>query len=88
MTVRIVKPPRGGTVRAISSKSEAHRLLICAALAERKTTVGCPDRSEDIDATARCLNELGAAVDYIERAGGRNSPGLHSRFAPCATETA
>ena len=64
MTVRIIKAPVGGEVRAVASKSEAHRLLICAALADVETLVGCPERSEDIDATARCLAELGAAISY------------------------
>ena len=62
MTVRIIKPPCGGSIRAISSKSEAHRLLICAALADRATFVECPKSSEDIEATARCLEALGAVV--------------------------
>ncbi|MCL2112034.1 MAG: 3-phosphoshikimate 1-carboxyvinyltransferase [Clostridiales bacterium] len=76
MDVRIEKPIRGGTVRAISSKSEAHRLLICAALAEGATFVACPQRSEDIDATAACLEALGAKVRYegegfyVEPVGG------------------
>ena len=64
MIVKITKPIRGGTVRAIASKSEAHRLLICAALAGSETFVACPERSEDIDATARCLESLGAVVRY------------------------
>jgi len=55
---------QGGTVKAIASKSEAHRLLICAALADGETFVSCPSRSEDIDATARCLQALGAGVEY------------------------
>ena len=55
-------PPCGGTVSAIPSKSMAHRLLICAALADRPTKIRCPGSSEDIDATARCLTALGATV--------------------------
>ena len=51
-------------MKAIASKSEAHRLLICAALADGETFVSCPSRSEDIDATARCLQALGAGVEY------------------------
>jgi 3-phosphoshikimate 1-carboxyvinyltransferase len=68
MNVRITKPIQGGTIRAIASKSDAHRLLICAALADGETFLDCPERSEDIDATARCLEALGAAVRY-ERNG-------------------
>ena len=68
MTIRIDRPVQGGTIRAIASKSEAHRLMVCAALASapagRETLIACPDSSEDIDATARCLNALGAVVRY------------------------
>ncbi|MCL2151512.1 MAG: 3-phosphoshikimate 1-carboxyvinyltransferase [Oscillospiraceae bacterium] len=64
MTVRITKPILGGSVCAIASKSEAHRLLICAALADSATHISCPERSEDIDATARCLRALGAGSRY------------------------
>lgn len=49
-------------VRAISSKSEAHRALICAALSDGKTKIICTDTNADIDATAACLNSLGASV--------------------------
>ncbi|MCL2010934.1 MAG: 3-phosphoshikimate 1-carboxyvinyltransferase [Synergistaceae bacterium] len=64
MNIRITKPIRGGMVRATASKSEAHRLLICAALADRETFIECSARSEDIDATARCLEALGAVVRH------------------------
>ncbi len=47
---------------APSSKSEAHRLLICAALAEGTTDIDCTTTSQDIDATAACLRALGARV--------------------------
>ncbi len=50
------------SVRAISSKSEAHRALICAALADRETKIICTDTNADIDATASCLNSLGADI--------------------------
>lgn len=53
-----------GTVRAIPSKSFAHRQLICAALAERETKIRCRVISEDIRATMRCLTALGASIDY------------------------
>lgn len=59
---------QGGTIRAIVSKSEAHRLLICAALADRGTFITCPELSEDIEATARCLESIGAVLRY-ERDG-------------------
>jgi 3-phosphoshikimate 1-carboxyvinyltransferase len=64
VNVRIVKPIQGGTIGAIASKSAAHRLLICAALAHNETFVRCPERSQDIDATALCLESLGAVIRY------------------------
>ena len=64
MNIRIVKPLQGGTLRAIASKSAAHRLLICAALASEETFLRCPQRSQDIDATASCLQALTAGIKY------------------------
>ena len=51
-----------GSVRIPASKSQAHRLLICAALGESPVTLSCDGISRDIDATARCLQALGAQV--------------------------
>lgn len=49
-------------IKAISSKSEAHRLLICAALSDGETSIVCNDTNEDINATVSCLNSLGAKI--------------------------
>lgn len=54
-------------IRAISSKSEAHRYLICAALGDRECEMICNDTNADIDATANCLNALGADVKRTEK---------------------
>ena len=53
-----------GDITAIASKSQAHRLLICAALADKKTVLRCPTLSADITATADCLRGLGADITY------------------------
>ena len=53
-----------GTVAAPRSKSQAHRLLICAALADGESNVRGVDRSEDILATADCLAALGASLTW------------------------
>ena len=37
-----------GTIPAIASKSQAHRLLICAALADGPTRIRCATLSRDI----------------------------------------
>ena len=59
----IIRPGAArGTVAAPPSKSMAHRLLICAALAEGESIVRGVDPSEDILATADCLTALGASL--------------------------
>lgn len=50
------------TIPAIPSKSHVHRLLICAALADGVSRIHCPVTSEDMDATVRCMNALGAHI--------------------------
>ncbi len=57
--IKTIKPSvLSGTISAIASKSMAHRLLICDALAEEKTEVLCCSTSKDIDATRACLQGL------------------------------
>ena len=55
-----------GTVTAIPSKSQAHRYLICAAFAKTPTELICPETNQDIEATADCLNALGAEINRTE----------------------
>ena len=64
MTETLFSPVLSGEIRAITSKSEVHRLLICAALADKKTLIECKDTNEDINATADCLRALGATISY------------------------
>lgn len=52
-----------GTIAIPASKSEAHRLLICAAFADAPTSVECNATSQDIEATVSCLVALGARVE-------------------------
>ena len=51
-----------GLIDIIPSKSQAHRYLICAALADGPTAIGCAETSRDMDATADCLRALGADI--------------------------
>lgn len=51
-----------GEITAIPSKSQAHRMLICAAFADKPTLLKCPETNRDIEATAGCLNGLGAKI--------------------------
>lgn len=65
MELTLSPRPIGGTIRAIASKSQAHRLLIAAALADRATKLVCAETSADIDATVRALAALGADFTYL-----------------------
>ena len=62
MNVTIQPGPRQGRVRIPASKSQAHRLLICAALGEGETELLCGGLSADIRATMECLKALGAGI--------------------------
>ena len=55
-----------GTAAAPASKSEAHRLMICAGLTEGETTLTGYMDSADMAATRRCLRALGAATERGE----------------------
>lgn len=62
MDITITPGRLTGTVRAIPSKSQAHRLMICAAFSDAPTFLECPQTNADIEATAGCLNALGASI--------------------------
>ena len=65
MDITIFPKKLCGTVSAISSTSQAHRLLICAAYWDKPTENGCRQANQDIDATEQCLNALGAKIARI-----------------------
>ena len=58
MNLTITPVKLSGTVTPPPSKSQAHRLLICAALAGEGSTIHNLADSQDIRATRRCLAEL------------------------------
>ena len=62
MDLTITPHPLRGDITVIPSKSQAHRLLICAAFADGPTDLVCPDTNRDIEATVDCLNALGASI--------------------------
>ena len=65
MDVLLTPGRLSGTVAAIPSKSDAHRALICAALSDRPTAIAMEgEPSEDMHATARCIEALGGAVRW------------------------
>jgi len=61
--VKVFPARLNGAVNAIPSKSQAHRALICASLADKPTRVECNGESDDILATAACLSALGAGIE-------------------------
>ena len=82
----IIEPKAlSGEIAAPSSKSEAHRLLICAAIAEGTTNVECATSSRDIDATIDCLEALGARITRTKD-GYRVVPVPRSSACPSRVE--
>ena len=65
MKITVKKGNYTGTVKAPPSKSAAHRLLICAGLAEGKSIIHGISESEDMKATLDCLSSLGATYEKI-----------------------
>lgn len=60
MDIAITPSPLNGKTEAIGSKSDIHRLLICAAIANEKTEIDGIFFSNDVFATLSCINALGA----------------------------
>ncbi|MBO7738038.1 MAG: 3-phosphoshikimate 1-carboxyvinyltransferase [Clostridia bacterium] len=64
MRVEITPGVATGTVSAPNSKSMAHRMLICAALAKGKSVIHGVPECDDVTATMECLSLLGARFEY------------------------
>lgn len=62
MDLTITPGKLSGSITAIPSKSQAHRLLICAAFSDGPTELICPATNRDIEATCDCLKALGANI--------------------------
>lgn len=62
MNIKIGKSTLKGKVKVISSKSDAHRLLIAAALAHIPTKIWIEGWSNDMEATKNCLEALGCKI--------------------------
>lgn len=74
MLARITPSPLKGTVPAIASKSMAHRLIICAALANGETHVTCNTTCADIEATVRCHLRHWVLASRPSRTASRSTP--------------
>lgn len=62
MDITIYPNKLKGEITAIPSKSQAHRLLICAAFSDKATFLECQETNQDIEATADCLRALGSVI--------------------------
>lgn len=60
MQVKIKPITPKGEISAIASKSDAHRAIICACLADNKTNIHISHISKDIKATLDCIKQMGA----------------------------
>ena len=79
MTVEIYKSNPRGSIEAPPSKSIAHRLILCAALAQGESHIKNIDLSQDILATLDCIKAFGAA--YIFENGTLTIQGCDIRRA-------
>ncbi|MCL2563938.1 MAG: hypothetical protein FWE08_07880, partial [Oscillospiraceae bacterium] len=84
MKVTVFPGPLKGAVTILPSKSQLHRLLICAALADGETVLrSAPTEAEDVSATIACLTALGAEItwhDALPPVGGGVPDAPHSGF--------
>ena len=62
MDIYVANRPLAGRIRAISSKSDVHRFLFAAALADGRSSVHFTTLSDDIKASIAALGALGAAI--------------------------
>ncbi|OGO91419.1 MAG: 3-phosphoshikimate 1-carboxyvinyltransferase [Clostridiales bacterium GWF2_38_85] len=67
MNIKIQPRKLFGTVQAISSKSDAHRLIIAAALADKATQINLNCISNDIEAAISCISALGGKAERNEQ---------------------
>lgn len=67
MDVTIVPGTLKGTVTPPPSKSQAHRLILAAALSGGISTLSNVDFSQDIEATLGCLSALGTGVERLDQ---------------------
>lgn len=65
MDITIFPEKLQGRVGAIPSKSQAHRLLLCAALADRPTRIEISSVCDDLSATIGCIGSFGGEVRHL-----------------------
>lgn len=67
MKIKIYKSIANGVIKAISSKSYVHRILIASALTNERCIIDNVDLNDDILATLSCLETLGKKWEYHDR---------------------
>ena len=86
MQVNIIPGKGAGTVKAPPSKSFAHRMLLCGALAEEQSVISGISQSQDMLATLDCLTALGGSYtmegDTVTLRRGDSLPLSHAVY-PC-----
>ena len=88
MNIRITPGLLSGKTKAIPSKSQAHRMLICAAFAQAPTRLVCSQTNRDIQATAQCLTALGRTFTGQRTATKFIPPRPSPPRPPCPAGTA
>ena len=63
MTRTVAPGPRAGVIQIPASKSQAHRMLICAALSREPSRLILDGFSAEMEATMQCLEALGARCE-------------------------
>lgn len=91
MRVTIEKGRAGGSVFAPTSKSMAHRLLICAGLSEGRSVIHGVSECEDVLATIDCLRAFGIECkrdgDTVTVIGGKDLVKQAPRDKLCCRES-
>ena len=64
MDITIFPEKLHGSVCAIPSKSHAHRVMVCAALADKPTRIEIPTICDDLSATISCIAGFGGEIEH------------------------
>ena len=81
MNITITPTKLKGTITPPPSKSQAHRLILAAALAGGESVLSNMAMSQDIQATLGCMQALGAKAAL--RGDALSITGIGSRRTPC-----
>ncbi len=63
MDITLFPNKLSGVLNAVASKSHAHRIFLCAALADKPTEVEVQTFSNDLEATIGCISAFGTKIE-------------------------